>query len=136
MLFSGPSYRENGSIITNEGSYFLYRPNTSATVRLYIYGDEGSIPVLGEATLAGGYPNDVLECVAVFERNAAGDQVINVYEGAKAIGTPLISSSSAITGYAGPWAGTMGGAFFNLSVSSINTDVTVEILEMSARHYG
>ncbi|MFK8328507.1 phage tail protein [Pseudomonas sp. BJa5] len=136
MMFSGPSYRENGEIITNEGAFFVYRPGSTAAVRLYVYGDEGSLAMLGEGVLSTNYVNDLLECVIVFERNAAGDQLVSFYEGSKAVGTPLITSTSATTGAAGPWAGTMGGAFANLGPSSLNTDLSVEILEMVARHYG
>lgn len=134
MLFAGPSYRENGEIITNEGAFFVFRPGTSGVIRLYVYGDEGSIPILGEATLAAGYVSDLLECVVVFERALTGEQIIRLYEGAKATGTPLISWTSGV-GLCGPWAGTMGGAYFNVVSSYINTDVSVEILEMSARYY-
>jgi len=91
--------------------------------------------MLGEGTLAEGYPDDVLESVVVFERNAAGEQLINVYEGLSAVGTPLISFTSATLGAAGPWAGTMGGAFVNVAESFINTDISVEILDMVAHHY-
>ena len=136
MMFAGPSYRGIGEIITNEGAYFIYRPSSSAnTVRLYVYGDEGSIPMLGEAALPSNYPGDVLECTVVFERSPTGDQLINLYAGATATGAPLISFTSATASAAGPWAGTMGGAFFNVPAPSINTDMTVEILEMVAHHY-
>ena len=135
MMFAGPSYRALGEIITNEGGYFIYRPGAGSAVRLYVYGDEGAIPMLGEGTLAEGYPDDVLESVVVFERNAAGEQLINVYEGLSAVGTPLISFTSATLGAAGPWAGTMGGAFVNVPEGFIGTDISVEILDMVAHHY-
>ena len=136
MMFSGPSLRDQGEIITNEGAFFLYRAGAaSGALRLYIYGDEGSIPMLGEGILSAVYPDDLLECVVSFERNLAGDQVVKVYQGSKAVGTPLINWTSATSGYAGPWAGTMGGAYFFLSESNVNTDLSVEILEMVARHY-
>lgn len=134
MMFAGPSYRENGEIITNEGAFFVFRPANTGVLRLYVYGDEGSIPVLGEGTLSTGFANDLLECVVVFERAVTGEQVIRLYEGAKATGTPLISWTSG-AGLCGPWAGTMGGAYFNIVQSYLNTDVSVEILEMVARHY-
>jgi len=135
MLFAGPSYRENGEITTNEGAFFVFRPATTGVVRLYVYGDEGSIPVLGEGTVSTGLVNDLLECVLVFERALTGEQIVRLYEGAKASGTPLISWTSG-AGLCGPWAGTMGGAYFNIVQSYVNTDVSVEILEMVARHYG
>lgn len=136
VMFAGPSYREAGSLITNEGSYFVYRPSSTGNlVRIYIYGDEGSLISLGEVSLVNGYPSDILECVISFERNAAGDQLISLFEGSKASGVPLLTWTSATGGTAGPWAGSMGGAFFNVTPSTINTDISVEILEMMARHY-
>lgn len=135
MLFSGPSYREAGEIITNEVSYFVYRVGSTNVVRFGVYGDEGALPTIGEGNLVSGYVNDILECVIVFERNLSGDQVISLYEGAKATGNPVFTSSSATTGLAGPWAGTMGGAFFYVGPTLINKDMSVDILEMVARHY-
>ncbi|ANI16763.1 hypothetical protein A9C11_23570 [Pseudomonas citronellolis] len=136
MMFSGPSYRVAGSVVTTEGAFFVYRPTPGSNlVRLYVYGDEGSSIQLGEATLVNGYPSDVLECVLVFERTAAGEQAIKLYEGPLATGTPLITFSSETTGFVGPWSGTMGGAYVNVPAAYINTDIYVEILEMVARYY-
>lgn len=136
VLFAGPSHRPSGDIVTSECSYFVYRPsNSSDAVRIYIFGDEGGLRLLGEGTLSGGYPSDQLECTVVFKRAATGEQLITLHEGKDALAAPVLSFDSSVEGYAGPFAGTMGGVYVHGAPSLVGTDVTLEIHEMIARHY-
>ncbi len=122
-FLNGPSYRAAGEIISQEGALFIYRPFTGSnkTIRLYLYGDEGEIKLVGEGALNQDWDNLSLEIDLELTLDGAFTMSVKELDNP----TPIIVYSPQRTDYHPPVAGTVGGAYIAHNTASGDFKVVI-----------